>query len=118
MAGRVPSGSRNSLPRHVGIASSSAPGDGSSRRTLAAGASTTKPSSSAPTNRTRTIRGPTRSADETVTVRKRGGSRRSRADPADSVVMVGLVALAGVLDGPLGLLPALPAARLGALVRL
>ena len=48
MAGRLPSGSRNSLPCQVGMTSSAEPEEGSSSRTLAAGCSTTRPFSSGP----------------------------------------------------------------------
>ena len=78
MTGRRPSSNRNSLPFHAGITSSRVPGDGRSRRTLAAGSLTTSPSSSgageghAPHARAQRLDGP--HAELAGTAAARGGS--------------------------------------------
>lgn len=94
--GRLPSGRRNSLPFHSGMISSPVFRDGSSTRTLAAGSSTVKLSSSSPVRLTRTIWGLISSLAATMARRNLGGSRRRRwsasersSDPEASSVITG-----------------------------
>ncbi len=78
MTGRWPSARRNSFPFQVGMMSSREAGDGNNSRTLAAGSSIAKPSSSAPPSVTRARHGFTIATRRTSTMRNRGGSRRTR----------------------------------------
>ncbi len=66
------------MPFHAGITSSLPTDEGSNSRTLAAGWSTVKPSSSSPASVTRASRGLIRSTRCTFTARNRGGSFRKR----------------------------------------